>query len=156
MIGKTEAVRITAKVDYGIRALLELALRPNDWTKGEVLAAAQSLPLHFAENILRQLRNGGFVEAHRGADGGYRLALPASAIRIGDVIRTLEGPLAAVQGVRPDQLNYEGAAKHMQQVWISVRTQLRSVLDEISIQDVVNGDVPEVADEEWAPRVREP
>ena len=150
---KTRQVRISAKVDYGIRALLELATNDQPWMKGELIAAAQELPLNFVENILRSLKIAGMVEAHRGADGGYRLAIPADQLRIGDVIRALEGPLAAVQGLRPDQLEYHGSAAHMREVWLAVRSRLRSVLDETSLADVIAVRVPAISEDDIAPRL---
>ena len=82
------------------------------------------------------------TSAQRGAVGGYRLAKPAAQIAIADVIRAVEGPLAEVRGVRPDSLRYEGSAEHLQDVWIAVRAALRSVLEKVTIADVLSGDFP--------------
>ena len=137
---------ISAKVDYATRALLTLAASeaeaPDAWLKGEAVAERQGLPTKFVENILVDLRRAGFVSAQRGAVGGYRLAKPAAQIAIADVIRAVEGPLAEVRGVRPDSLRYEGSAEHLQDVWIAVRAALRSVLEKVTIADVLSGDFP--------------
>ena len=107
-------MRITAKADYAVRAAAELAAaEPGVPVKGEALATAQHIPLNFLENILRELRRAGIVRTQRGADGGYLLALPASQISVADIIRAVEGPLAAVQGMRPEQLHYEGSAEKL-------------------------------------------
>jgi len=139
-------VYISAKVDYATRALLALAdaeaESPGGSLKGEAVAERQGLPTKFIENILVDLRRAGFVNAQRGAVGGYRLARPANEIAIADVIRAVEGPLAEVRGVRPDHLHYEGSAEHLQAVWIAVRAALRGVLEKVTIADVLAGRFP--------------
>lgn len=137
-------MRISAKVDYGIRALCELAASPGRRIKADDLSARQDIPVHFLENILRELRDAGFVETMRGSDGGYRLAVPAERIALADVIRALEGPLAAVQHVRPDELEYDGAAAPLVDVWIAVRAQLRDVLEHVTLADVATAELPEL------------
>ena len=103
-------MRISAKVDYAVRASIELAAAGGDPIKGEVIADAQEIPLKFLENILLDLKHGGLVQSQRGADGGYWLAQPADEISIADVIRAVEGPIANVRGMRPEQVEYTGAA----------------------------------------------
>ena len=131
-------MRVSAKVDYALRAMAELAAAPPGLTTAEQLATAQSIPPKFLESILAQLRNGGLVASQRGAEGGYRLAKPAEEISIADVIRELEGPIATVRGVRPDQLEYEGAAEGLRDVWLELRTQIRGVLEQTTLADLVH------------------
>ncbi|HVM08590.1 MAG TPA: Rrf2 family transcriptional regulator [Acidimicrobiales bacterium] len=137
---------ISAKVDYATRALLTLAAadaeRPGSSLKGEAVAESQKLPTKYVENILVDLRRAGFVSAQRGAVGGYRLARDPSDIAIADVIRALEGPLAEVRGERPEKMRYDGPAEHLQSVWIAVRAALRSVLEKVTIADVLAGTFP--------------
>lgn len=136
-------MRITAKVDYAIRAAAELAAAPaGQPVKGEVLARSQGIPLRFLENILRELRHAGIIKTHRGADGGYQLARPASAVNLADIIRAVEGPLAAVQGERPESLAFDGAAAVLPDVWIAVRANLRSVLEVVTLEDLAAGRLP--------------
>ncbi len=130
-------MRISAKVDYAIRAMAELAAAPGLVT-AEQLASAQSIPPKFLESILSQLRSGGLVSSQRGSAGGYQLARPASEISIADVIRELEGPIATVRGVRPDELEYHGAAAGLRDVWLELRTQIRGVLEQTTLADVVH------------------
>jgi Rrf2 family protein len=151
-------VRVSAKTDYALRAALELASAPDDKpVKGERISKAQAIPLRFLENILMQLRHAGLVESRRGADGGYRLARPASEVTLADVIRAIDGPLAGVGGVRPESLGFEGVAEPMRDVWIAVRASLRGVLERVTLADVVGGELPPhvrelVADEDaWVP-----
>jgi Rrf2 family protein len=135
-------VRVSAKTDYGVRALLELAVADNGPMKGERLAQAQDIPLKFLENILTDLRHAGIVRAQRGAEGGYWLARPAAEVTLGQVIRAVDGPLASVRGEAPEQVEYGGAAENLQVVWIALRASMRSVVDEITLADVVAGRMP--------------
>jgi Rrf2 family protein len=137
-------VRVSAKTDYALRAALELAAAPDEKpVKGERIATAQAIPLRFLENILMQLRHAGLFESRRGADGGYRLARPAGDVKLADVIRAIDGPLAGVSGARPETLAFTGAAEPMKDVWIAVRASLRSVLEHVTLADVVAGELPE-------------
>ncbi len=134
-------MHIPAKVDYGIRALLTLAAAGTPQT-AEQMALEQGLPPRFLGAILADLRRAGIVASQRGAEGGYRLAREPSAITLADVIRALDGPLAEVRGFRPEATEYEGAAQHLQEVWVAVRASLRSVLENMSLTDVLSGRFP--------------
>jgi Rrf2 family protein len=136
-------MRISAKADYAVRALAELAASDGDKpVKGEILADSQGIPLNFLENILRELRHAGIVRTQRGAEGGYLLARPAADVNLAEVLRAVEGPLAAVQGTRPDQLEYDGAAASLVDVWIAVRANLRAVLEKVTLADLARGSLP--------------
>lgn len=134
-------MRISAKVDYAVRALAELAAE-RGVLKGEEIAQRQSLPLNFLENILRELRRAGVVSSQRGAVGGYRLAMEPSEVSIADVIRAVEGPLADVHGEPPEDLDYPGPAAALQQVWVATRANLRAVLETVTIAHIVSGRLP--------------
>jgi Rrf2 family protein len=135
-------VRVSAKADYAVRAVLELAVADDGPVKGERIARAQAIPVKFLENILIDLRHAGIVRAQRGAEGGYWLARPPAQITLGEVIRAVEGPLASVRGEPPEEVTYPGAAEHLQTVWIAVRASLRTVVDELTLADVVTGKMP--------------
>jgi Rrf2 family protein len=130
-------MRVSAKVDYAIRALAELAAAPQGPVKAERLAAAQEIPPAFLENILLELRRAELVVGQRGPEGGYRLAKPAGEVSLADVIRAVEGPIATVRGVRPEEVAYGGAASALQDVWIELRASIRGVLEETSLADLV-------------------
>jgi Rrf2 family protein len=130
-------MRVSAKVDYALRAMTELAVASPSLMTGEQLATAQKIPPKFLESILAQLRNGGLVASQRGAEGGYRIAKPAEEISIADVIRELEGPIATVRGVRPDELEYAGAATNLRDIWLELRAQMRGVLEQTTLADLV-------------------
>ena len=136
-------MRISAKVDYAVRALCELAAHQGDApVKAEEIARAQEIPLSFLENILVDLRRAGFVRSLRGQVGGYRMATPASEIKVADVIRAVEGPLADVRGVRPESLTFHGSATSLRDVWLATRVSLRHVLERVTIADIVSGEIP--------------
>jgi Rrf2 family protein len=137
-------VYISAKADYAVRALLELAASSNGTpVQAEALARSQNLPVKFLENILVDLRRARIVLSQRGAEGGYRLARPAKEITVAEIIRSLEGPLAEVRGLRPEAAEYTGAATHLQDVWVAVRASLRSVLEHVTLDQIVKGRFPE-------------
>ncbi|HEY8104443.1 MAG TPA: Rrf2 family transcriptional regulator [Gaiellaceae bacterium] len=130
-------MRVSAKVDYALRALAELAVAPAGHVKAERLATAQEIPLKFLENILVELRRAEIVTSQRGAEGGYQLAKPAAEISLADVIRAVEGPIATVRGARPEDVAYTGAAVGLREVWIDLRASMRGVLEETSLADLV-------------------
>jgi Rrf2 family protein len=137
-------VRVTAKADYAVRAALELAAAEEGKPlKGEHIADAQHIPLKFLENILIELRHAGIVRSQRGPEGGYWLDRPAGDIKLGDVIRAVEGPLASVRGEPAEDLHYSGSAEGLQDVWVALRANLRGVLDRLSLADVVAGRLPD-------------
>jgi Rrf2 family protein len=135
-------VKVTAKADYAVRAVLELAAAGGGLVKADRIAEAQGIPRHFLDNILTDLRRAGIVATHRGADGGSRLARPASAIALADIMRAIEGPLAAVRDIRPESLSYDGPAERLPEVWIAVRAALRGVLEKVTVADVAAGRLP--------------
>jgi Rrf2 family protein len=151
-------VEISAKTDYAVRALLELAARAPNLVKIEVIISEQRLPRKFVEAILGELRRAGLVRSQRGAEGGYALAHPPSEITLGQVIRAVDGPLAEVRGLRPHETTYTGVAEQLPYVWVAVRAALRRVLDETTLQQVLTGKLPAhvrrmvEAPDAWLPR----
>jgi Rrf2 family protein len=136
-------MRITAKADYAVRAMCELAARAGRGpVKGDVLAASQAIPLKFLENILGEVKRAGLVASQRGADGGYWLARAPDRISVADVIRAVEGPLADVRGQRPEVLAFDGAAEGLRDVWLAVRASLRNVLERVTLADIASGELP--------------
>jgi Rrf2 family protein len=137
-------MRISAKADYAVRAVAELANAEGEKpVKAERVASAQGIPLNFLENILGELRHAGIVRSQRGAEGGFRLAKPPEDVTVADVIRAVEGPLASVRGGPPEETEYGGAAADLPTVWIAVRVNLRRVVEGVTIADIAHGDLPE-------------
>jgi Rrf2 family protein len=136
-------MRVSAKVDYAVRAAVELAAHTGAGPlKVDAIAGAQHIPARFLENILLALRHAGLVESRRGPEGGFRLALPPEEIVVADVIRAVDGPLASVGGVRPDRLSYEGSASCLPEMWVAVRASLRDVLEQVTLADLAAGALP--------------
>ena len=135
-------MRITAKSDYAVRALIELATHEGTLLTCEAIATEQAIPSKFLSSILTDLRHAGLIRSHRGADGGYELGRPANAITVADVIRVVDGPLASVQGQRPQEVVYEGSAAIMQPLWIAVRASLRGVLENVTVAHLASGTLP--------------
>ena len=140
-------MRVSAKADYAVRAAAELAAAEEGPIKGERLAEAQDIPLQFLEHILLELKHHGIVRARRGAKGGYWLAKPADEVTIAEIVRAVEGPIAHVQSTPPEAIEYRGNSEHLQEVWIAVRASLRSVLEEVTLADLVSGDLPATVQE---------
>ncbi len=137
-------MKVSAKADYAVRAAAELAaVQPSGAPlRAEAIATAQQIPQRFLENILADLRHAGLVHSQRGPEGGHRLARPAAEITVADVIRAVDGPLAAVRGERPEAVAYAGAAAPLQRVWIAVRKNLREVVEHVTLADLASGELP--------------
>jgi Rrf2 family protein len=136
-------MQVTARVDYALRALVELAAAPDGLISRDELAAAQDIPPRYLESILLQLRQVGIVIGQRGATGGYRLSRTADQITVADVSRAVDGPLAVVQGLRPEQIVYDGNAKHVGELWIGLRAAVRMVMENVTIAELLSGNYPD-------------
>ena len=141
-------MRISARADYAVRAAVELACAcvPGDgvtgWTKAERVAAAQAIPLPFLVNIFKSLRDAGLVEAKRGTDGGYRLALAPGEISVAAIVRAVDGPLASVAGALVEDLAYTGNAVALRDTWVALRCSIRSVLEGVTLADLASQRLP--------------
>jgi Rrf2 family protein len=136
-------MHVTAKADYAVRAVIELANSSQQSPrKVDEVAQAQAIPVSFLENILTQLRSSGVVRSQRGPEGGYWLAQPPEEIDLARVIRAVEGPLVGVRGQRPEEIEYVGSSESLKQVWIAVRANLRNVLENVTVADVASGRLP--------------
>ncbi|WP_030612386.1 RrF2 family transcriptional regulator [Streptomyces sclerotialus] len=136
-------MRISARADYAVRAALQLAACTDAGPlKAEAIAAAQDIPHKFLEGILNDMRRGGLVRSQRGGGGGYRLARPAGAISVAEVIRAVDGPLVSVRGVRPPELSYTGPAESLLPLWVALRANVRQILDGVSLADVASARLP--------------
>jgi Rrf2 family protein len=136
-------VRVSAKSDYALRALIELATREGgDPVSAEELGRLQAIPHGFLQAILADLRRSGVVISQRGQSGGWRLARDAASVSVADVIRAVDGPLVSVYGLRPESVSYNGSAEVLQHVWIAARSSLRDVFEHVSIQALAEGRLP--------------
>jgi Rrf2 family protein len=137
-------MNINARSDYAIRALVELS---RGTTSSREIAQRQDISHQFLAAILTDLRKGGLVEARRGSGGGYRLALEPESISLADVIRTIDGPLASINGQAPETRVYPEGTTRLRDVWVAVRASIRRVLEEVTVADVVRGELPDVVRE---------
>ena len=137
-------MKVSAKADYAVRAAAELAAAQHTGAlmRAEAIATAQGIPQRFLENILSDMRHAGIVQSARGAEGGHRLNRPAREISVADVIRAVDGPLAAVRGQRPESVTYSGPAEPLQRVWIALRKNLREVVEHVTLADLASGRLP--------------
>lgn len=143
-------MRLSARVDYALRAAIELAdagAQERVPVTAEQLATAQQIPSKFLENILVQLRRAGLVRSQRGPVGGHWLARPPAEVSLADVIRAVEGPLANIRGELPENVDYQGPARSLQQVWIALRAAERGILEAVTLADVAGGKLPPRIDE---------
>ena len=135
-------VEISAKGDYAVRALATLAAAGGAPMTVAELAEAQAIPASFLQAILQRLRQRGLVASQRGAEGGYRLARPAAEITVADVLRAVDGPLAAVRGQPTEEVTYPGVAAPLKDVWLALRASMRRVIEHVTLADIVEGPLP--------------
>ncbi len=136
-------MRMSAKAEYAVRAMTELASIPaGNLLTTEEIAKSQGIPPQFLVDILSDLRADRLVRSHRGRDGGYELARPAEQISIADVLRCIDGPLASVRDIGLGDLPYSGSTAALADVWRALRASMRSVLEETTLADVASGDLP--------------
>jgi Rrf2 family protein len=136
-------MRLSARADYALRAVIELAASQNGHVTADQLAKSQRIPGKFLEAILTQLGRSGLVRSRRGPDGGFWLARPATEISLADIIRAIDGPLLGVRGERPENLGYIGAAEPLQTVWIALRANERAILEDVTLDHIVSGVLPD-------------
>ena len=130
-------MRISAKADYAVRAVIELAAAPEGANlSAREIATAQSIPQNFLENILAELRRAGIVHTHRGPGGGSSLARPPERITVGEILLSIDGPLAAVRDLPPEELVYEGSARRLPEVWCRVESCLHELLDAVTVAEL--------------------
>jgi Rrf2 family protein len=136
-------VRVSAKADYAVRAMIELAGATEESpVPGERIAGAQDIPLRFLDPILAELRYAGFVQRRLGEDGGYWLARPAGELTLAEILSELDGPLAGVRGEPPEELSFPGDAQPLREVWIALGANMREVLAAVTIADLASGQLP--------------
>ncbi|HSP39177.1 MAG TPA: Rrf2 family transcriptional regulator [Frankiaceae bacterium] len=137
-------MRVSARSDYAVRALIEVAGRPGEPVTADQVSRAQGIPLKFLLGILGDLRRSGLVRSQRGPSGGYLMDREPESITVADIMRAVDGPLASVQGSRPESMTYPGSAARLQEVWVALRASLRTVLEAVTLADLVSGDLPPV------------
>ena len=141
-------MKISAKVDYAVRALIEIAGNSSDRPRSaESISSAQDIPRDFLLSVLADLRRAGIVASQRGQAGGWVLQQEAASVSVADVIRAVDGPLVSVHGRPPENVAYHGSAQALQQVWIAARSALREVLEQVTIAHLLTQELPQAATE---------
>lgn len=134
-------MRLTGRIVFAIRAAAELVGR-EDYVPLEAIVERQDLPMDYVRSAMSDLRRAGIVTTRRGRVGGYKLARQASDVTLADIIRAVDGPLTVVQGERPDDLEYDGAAAGLEDVWLAVRRAERRILEAVTLEQLVTGELP--------------
>jgi Rrf2 family protein len=132
-------VYVSAKADYALRALLQIAASEPEHVSMAEIVSIQQLPRSFVEAILPELRRADFVRVWRGGTPGYTLARPAAEITVGAVIRCIDGPLTRVRGLPPAEITYPGAARRLSALWLAVGAALDRLLDGVTLDDLISG-----------------
>ena len=135
-------MQVSARIDYAVRALIELAVAEGGQRTRHELAEAQDIPSRYLEAVLIDLRRAGLVLGQRGPAGGYQLGRPAELISVADIARAVDGPLTLIQGQRPESVSYAGSSRHLHELWIGLRAALRAVLETVTVEDLVRGQLP--------------
>lgn len=139
-------MKVTHKIDYAVRATVLIAglevAEPGVPVPSEAIAARLDIPVSTLQVVLRQLGNHQVLRSTRGPDGGWSLGRPAAEVTVAQVIRAVDGPLASVRGIRPHELAGHGDEEPFISLWVAVRAALRSVLDHVTVADLVAGELP--------------
>lgn len=147
-------VRVSAKADYALRAMAELAASSGSGPVTAVrMSEEQQIPLRFLHGVLAELRRARLVRSTRGPDGGFQLARPAEQISLADVLRAVDGSLVDVHDERLTDLAYPGPAASLAEVWMAARTSLRDVFERVTLDDLAASRLP-VGVERLAARYR--
>jgi Rrf2 family protein len=151
-------VRVTAKSDYALRALIEIARRTDGSpVSAEEIGRLQDIPHGFLQAILADLRRSGVLVAQRGQSGGWRMSRDPDDVTVADVIRAVDGPLVSIYGLRPEAVQYNESAAVLQHVWIASRHSLRDVLEKVTVRQLADGKLPRAVssrtsdDDAWQP-----
>ncbi len=151
-------MRVSAKSDYALRALIEIASRTDGVpVSAEELGRLQDIPHGFLQAILADLRRSGIVMSIRGQSGGWRLARGSDEVSIADIVRAVDGPLVSVYGLRPEAVSYNDSARVLQLVWIAARANIREVFEHVTVAMLASGKLPPDIvrltkdDEAWRP-----
>jgi Rrf2 family protein len=131
-------VRVSAKGEYAIRAMLDLAMHDGESLSPiQDIASRQRIPQRYLEQVLLQLKRGGLLHSKRGSAGGYRLARAADRITVGDVLRAVEGPPVGIDtSRRAGRAGVEDPASDLADLWRQVAEAVAAVVDQVTLDDL--------------------
>jgi Rrf2 family protein len=128
---------LSAKGEYAVKALLDLALHASDdLTPIQDIAARQGIPQRYLEQVLLGLRRAGFLFSRRGSAGGYRLARPADQITVGAVLRAVEGSGGPEAGRRSEKSPLADDAGDLADLWREIDQAVSAVIDRVTIEEL--------------------
>lgn len=133
-------LKLSTKGRYGVKAMFDLAMHSGDGPISlKSIAERQGLSEHYLEQLISGLRKAGLVKSVRGAQGGYTLGRETDKIRVGDIIRVLEGPIAPVDCVSEEDPECCQKAEYCvtRTIWEKVRDSIADVLDSITLEDMI-------------------
>lgn len=132
-------MKITYKGDYALKAILDLALHYGKIVTIHDLAKRADIPIKFLEQVLLDLKRGGFVESRRGKVGGYLLVKQPSEIKLGEVVRFIDGPIEPITCV---ERGYSGCSDiykcAFRNVWQQATQAISNIIDNITFEDLMN------------------
>jgi Rrf2 family protein len=131
-------VRLSAKGEYAIRALLDLALHEQEGRQPiQEIAARQGIPQRYLEQVLLQCKRAGLLESRRGSTGGYRLSRPRDQITVGAVLRAVEGGLVGTEPARPGARPADQeCAGDLSALWQQIAEAVSTVVDRVTLDDL--------------------
>ena len=139
-------MRISAKADYAVRALLVLArLSVPDAPPVTVdrMAREGDIPPRFLEGILAEVRRAGLVDSKRGADGGYRIARDPADIGVAEIVRVIDGPIIQVAGRDPNDVAYPPGLAAIGDVWRAAGDAAGHAMEAVTLDDLLSGGAPD-------------
>lgn len=135
-------MRFTAKTEYAVRAIIEIAiLTGRKPAQVKEIAARQAIPERFLEQVMAALKKAHLIESIRGAQGGYRLARDSGQITLADIIQAIEGPMQVMQCLGQDDINQKCQQSDLcavRDVWKSVQSSLLEALDSITLAKLIS------------------
>ena len=132
-------MRVSAKGEYALKALLDLAVHEQGGLQPiQEIAARQGIPQRYLEQVLLQLKRAGFLDSRRGSAGGYRLSRPPDQLTVGAVLRAVEGPMSAgAEGARRSGRNPHGEqAGELYELWREIGEAVAAVVDRVTLEDL--------------------
>lgn len=129
-------MKFSTRARYGMRAMLDLAVNDEGLVLLKDIAARQGISKRYLEHMMTLLRNGGLVTAERGARGGYRLARPAEAIGLDEIVEALEGRIAPVDCVEDSSICERAEECVVRDLWFQVTEAMRGILREQTLEDL--------------------
>lgn len=132
-------MHISAKADYAVRALVELAADSARPQTCEGIATAQEIPFRFLKSVFRDLRSAGLVRSQRGCEGGYWLGREPAAITVAEVMTAVDGDFFTLRGKPLAQLAYPGSARRLPDAWRALENAADAVLGALTLADLAAG-----------------